>query len=35
MVHMMETFRHFETSHRVLQAYDEMNDKALRNLGQF
>lgn len=35
MVRMMETFRHFETSHRVLQAYDEMNDKALRNLGQF
>lgn len=35
MVRLMETFRHFETSHRVLQAYDEMNDKALRNLGQF
>lgn len=35
MVRMMENFRHFESSHRVLQAYDEMNDKALRNLGQF
>ncbi|MCB5191873.1 flagellar hook basal-body protein [Methylobacillus arboreus] len=35
MVRMMETFRHFESSQRVLQAYDEMNDKTLRNLGQF
>lgn len=35
MVRMMETFRHFETSHRVLQAYDDVHDKVLRNLGQF
>lgn len=35
MVRLLETFRHFETSHRVLQAYDDMHDKALRNLGQF
>lgn len=35
MVRMMETFRHFETSHRVLQAYDDIHDKAIRNLGQF
>ncbi|WP_162299600.1 flagellar hook-basal body protein [Pseudomethylobacillus aquaticus] len=35
MVRMLETFRHFEMSHRILQAYDELNDKSLRNLGQF
>jgi flagellar basal-body rod protein FlgG len=35
MVRLMETFRHFETSHRILQAYDDIQDKALRNLGQF
>lgn len=35
MVKLLETFRHFETSHRVLQAYDDLHDKALRNLGQF
>lgn len=35
MVRLLETYRHFETSHRVLQAYDDIQDKALRNLGQF
>ena len=35
MVKMLETFRHFETSNRVIQAYDDLSDKALRNLGQF
>ena len=35
MVRMLETFRHFETSHRVLQAYDDIRDKTIRNLGQF
>lgn len=35
MVKMMEVFRHFEASHRMLQAYDDVADKTLRNLGQF
>lgn len=35
MIKLVETFRHFETSHKVLQAYDELNDKALKNLSQF
>lgn len=35
MVKMMEVFRHFEASHRMLQAYDDIADKTLRNLGQF
>jgi flagellar basal-body rod protein FlgF len=35
MVSLMETFRHFEASHKVIQAYDELNDKALKNLSQF
>jgi flagellar basal-body rod protein FlgF len=35
MIKLMETFRHFETSHKVIQAYDELNDKALKNLSQF
>ncbi len=35
MVKLMETFRHFETSHKVIQAYDELNDKTLKNLSQF
>lgn len=35
MVSLIETYRHFETSHKVIQAYDELNDKALRNLSQF
>lgn len=35
MVRMVEVFRHFESSHRLLQAYDDLNDKTLRNLGQF
>ncbi|EUJ10314.1 flagellar hook-basal body protein [Methylophilaceae bacterium 11] len=35
MVRLMETFRHFETSHKIVQAYDELNDKTLKNLSQF
>lgn len=35
MVKMVEVFRHFEASHRMLQAYDDVADKTLRNLGQF
>lgn len=35
MVKLIETYRHFETSHKVIQAYDELNDKALKNLSQF
>lgn len=35
MVSMVETFRHFESSNRLLQAYDDMRDKAFRSLGQF
>lgn len=35
MISLVETFRHFESSNRVLQAYDDIRDKAFRNLGQF
>ena len=35
MVKLLETYRHFETSHKVIQAYDDLNDKALKNLSQF
>ncbi|MBI2308417.1 MAG: flagellar hook basal-body protein [Rhodocyclales bacterium] len=35
MAGLMETYRHFESSNRLLQAYDEMRDKAFRSLGQF
>ncbi|MBL8474817.1 MAG: flagellar hook-basal body protein [Methyloversatilis sp.] len=35
MVQMMETFRHFEQSSRVLQAYDQVRDKVFTSLGQF
>lgn len=35
MVNMVETYRHFESSNRLLQAYDDMKDKAFRSLGQF
>ena len=35
MIKLIETYRHFETSHKVIQAYDELNDKALKNLSQF
>lgn len=35
MIRLIETYRHFETSHKVIQAYDELNDKALKNLSQF
>lgn len=35
MSKLIETYRHFESSSRVLQAYDEMRDKTFRTLGQF
>ena len=35
MISLVETFRHFESGHRVLQAYDDIRDKIFRNLGQF
>ena len=35
MVSLIETYRHFETSHKVIQAYDELNEKTLQNLSQF
>lgn len=35
MVQLIETYRHFEAGHKVIQAYDELNDNALRNLSQF
>lgn len=35
MANMIETYRHFESSNRLLQAYDDMRDKAFRSLGQF
>lgn len=35
MAAMVETYRHFESSNRLLQAYDDMRDKAFRSLGQF
>lgn len=35
MAALIGTYRHFESSNRVLQAYDEMRDKAFRSLGQF
>jgi flagellar basal-body rod protein FlgG len=33
MVMLVETMRHFESNQRLVQAYDEMLDKALRKLG--
>jgi flagellar basal-body rod protein FlgF len=35
MVKMIETMRHFESSQRVIQAYDGMLDKTIRTLGEF
>jgi len=35
MISLVETYRHFESSVRVLQAYDDLRDKTFRNLGQF
>lgn len=35
MITLVQTFRHFEASNRILQAYDDVRDKAFRNLGQF
>jgi len=33
MVGLVQTVRHYESSQRVVQAYDEMLDKAFRKLG--
>lgn len=35
MVKMIETMRHFESSQRIVQGYDEMLDKTIRTLGEF
>lgn len=35
MVRMIETMRHFESTQRVVQGYDEMLDIAIRKLGEF
>lgn len=35
MVKMIETMRHFETGQKVIQMYDEMNDRAISKLGEF
>jgi flagellar basal-body rod protein FlgG len=35
MVKMIETMRHFETGQKIIQMYDEMNDKAISKLGEF
>jgi flagellar basal-body rod protein FlgF len=35
MVSMLETYRHFESASKVLQAYDDIRDKTFRALGQF
>lgn len=35
MVSLIETYRHFESSQRLLQIYDDMRDKTFRSLGQF
>lgn len=35
MVSLIETMRHYELSHKVIQAYDDLSDKLIKNLGQF
>jgi len=35
MVSLIETMRHYELSHKVIQAYDDLSDKVIKNLGQF
>jgi flagellar basal-body rod protein FlgF len=35
MIQVVETVRHFETGHRVLQAYDSISEMAHRSLGEF
>jgi flagellar basal-body rod protein FlgF len=35
MVKMIETMRHFESGQKVIQAYNDMLDKAIRTLGEF
>jgi flagellar basal-body rod protein FlgF len=35
MAKLVETFRHFEGSSKLLQAYDDVRDKTFRALGQF
>jgi flagellar basal-body rod protein FlgG len=35
MVRMIETVRHFESGQKVIQAYDDMLERALNKLGEF
>lgn len=35
MIRLVETYRHFESASKVLQAYDDLKDKTFRSLGQF
>lgn len=35
MVRMIETMRHFETGQKIIQMYDEMNERAISKLGEF
>ncbi len=35
MVRMIETVRQFEAGQKIIQAYDEMLDRALGKLGEF
>lgn len=35
MVKMIETMRHFETGQKIIQMYDEMNERAISKLGEF
>ena len=35
MTQMIETIRHFETGQKVIQIYDEMNERAITKLGEF
>jgi flagellar basal-body rod protein FlgF len=35
MVRLIETMRHFESSQKVIQSYDEMLERAIRTLGEF
>jgi flagellar basal-body rod protein FlgG len=35
MVKMIETVRHFESGQKIVQAYDEMMDRAITKLGEF
>ena len=35
MVKLVETMRHFEAAQKVVQGLDDMNERALRKLGEF